>query len=238
MGCLLIGAALLLPPLLAGDPRGSGRARRAGPLAQWIWADSRQQMSGLSLALMALLIALAVNVGVGTMVDSFRRTFIGWLDQRLASEVYVTARDAAEAEAMAAWIDARPEVTALLPIWSAATRIDGWPAEVYGFRDHATYRDNWPMLALRRGGWDRVAAGGAALVSEQLARRAGLAPGDALALPTPRRPVGRDGRGRLLRLRQSRGPGHGRRRRAGRALARTPSAGASRCASIPRRRRR
>ncbi len=49
----------------------------------WFWADSRQQLSGLSLALMALLLALAVNVGVGTMVETFSRTFVIWLDGRL-----------------------------------------------------------------------------------------------------------------------------------------------------------
>jgi putative ABC transport system permease protein len=184
MGGLLIGAALLLPAILAGLLALAARAAK-GPITQWILADSRQQMSGLSLALMALLLALAVNIGVGTMVGSFRATFIGWLDQRLAAEVYLTARDAAEAEAITAWIDARPEVTARLPIWSAEAVIAGWPAEVYGFEDHATYRDNWPMLALLPDGWDRVAAGEAAMVSEQLARREGLAPGDALVVPTP-----------------------------------------------------
>ena len=184
MGCLLVGAALLLPAVLATILRLGARHAR-GPLAQWIWADSRQQLSGLSLALMALMIALAVNVGVGTMVDSFRRTFTGWLDQRLASEVYLTARDPAEAEALVAWIDARPEVTARLPIWSASTRIAGLPAEVYGFLDHQTYRDTWPMLAEATDAWDSVAAGRAAMVSEQLARRTGLGVGDSLAVPTP-----------------------------------------------------
>ncbi|MBA3326606.1 MAG: ABC transporter permease, partial [Rhodobacteraceae bacterium] len=184
MGGMLIGAALLLPAVLAAILNAGARAAK-GPLAQWIWADSRQAMSGLSLALMALLIALAVNVGVGTMVDSFRRTFVGWLDRRLAAEVYLTGRDDTEAAALAAWIDSRPEVTARLPIWSADTRVAGWPTEVYGFSDHPTYRDNWPMLDLAPRGWDLVAAGKAAMVSEQLARRAGLAVGDALAIPTP-----------------------------------------------------
>lgn len=187
MGGMLIGAALLLPAVLAAI-LGAGAKAAKGPLAQWIWADSRQAMSGLSLALMALLIALSVNVGVGTMVDSFRRTFTGWLDQRLVAEVYLTGRDEAEAEALAAWIDARPEVTARLPIWNAETRAAGWPTEVYGFLDHPTYRDNWPMLALAPGGWDLVAAGESAMVSEQLARRAGLAVGDALTVPTPAGP--------------------------------------------------
>jgi putative ABC transport system permease protein len=157
-------------------------------MVQWLWADGRQQLSGLSLALMALLLALAVNVGVGTMVDSFRRTFVGWLDQRLAAEVYLSAPDAAQAEALASWLEAREDVRLLLPVWNADVRFQGWPTEVYGFRDDATYRDNWPLLAALPDGWDRVARGEAALVSEQLARRFDLAAGDAIAIPTPQGP--------------------------------------------------
>ena len=87
---------------------GQRSARRA--LAVWFWADSRQQLSGLSLALMALLLALAVNVGVGTMVETFSRTFISWLDGRLAADVYINASDDAQATEIKAWLRQRPEV--------------------------------------------------------------------------------------------------------------------------------
>ena len=36
---------------------------------------------------LSLLLALAANIGVSTMVGSFRLTFTGWLDQRLVSEL-------------------------------------------------------------------------------------------------------------------------------------------------------
>ncbi len=187
MGGVLIAAALALPAILATIlALGARLARR--PIPQWLWADARQQLSGLSLALMALMLALAVNVGVGTMVDSFRQTFLGWLDQRLAAEIYVTGTDEAQASAITAWLEGRPEVDAILPITSAETRVRDWPVEVYGFRDHATYRDNWPLLARAPDAWDAVAAGGAALVSEQMARRMDLRLGDAVEVPTPAGP--------------------------------------------------
>src|SRR6202012_4088933 len=58
LAALVFGAALILPAfleifLVLGE-RGAGSA-----LTNWFWADSRQQLSGLSLALMALLLALA-----------------------------------------------------------------------------------------------------------------------------------------------------------------------------------
>ena len=119
---------------------------RDGPLSVWFWADSRQQLSGLSLALMALLLALAVNVGVGTMVESFSRTFLVWLDGRLAADVYVSAANDAQATEIKAWLRERPEVEAILPGGRADTQLAGAPIEVLGLPDHATYRDNWPLL--------------------------------------------------------------------------------------------
>ena len=65
LAALLLGAALLLPLLLSRSLDARRAAVRRASLAQWFWADTRQQMPGLSLALMALLLALAANVGVG-----------------------------------------------------------------------------------------------------------------------------------------------------------------------------
>ena len=121
MGAILLAAALLLPAALTALLKLGGRLAR-GPVPQWFFADARQQSGGLSLALMALLLALAVNIGVGTMVDSFRLTFTGWLDQRLASELYVGASDEETAAEIADWLAARDEVDAVLPVWNAETR--------------------------------------------------------------------------------------------------------------------
>ena len=91
---------------------------------------------------MALLLALAVNVGVGTMVESFSRTFVTWLDGRLAADVYVGARDDKQAIEIKAWLRERPEVQAILPGGRADTQFAGAPIEVLGLPDHATYRDH------------------------------------------------------------------------------------------------
>ncbi|WP_093421667.1 ABC transporter permease [Tranquillimonas alkanivorans] len=180
LGALLVGAALLLPLLLHVALRLGARTART-PLADWFWADTRQQVPGLSLALMALLLALAANIGVGTMVSSFRLTFTGWLDQRLASELYVSSDDEAQAAALQEWL--APRTDAVLPIWRASGEIAGAPAEIYGVADHPTYRDNWPILAALPDVWDLVARGDGILVNEQLARREDLSPGDTMALP-------------------------------------------------------
>lgn len=184
LGALLLGAALGLPVVLSfvlwlGE-RWAGR-----PLVKWFWADSRQQLSGLSLALMALLLALAVNVGVGTMVGSFSLTFTSWLDGRLAAEVYLNASSDTQAADIKEWLRQRPEVEAILPSARAEAQLAGWPVELLGLADHPTYRDRWPLLQATADAWDRVQTGNGALVSEQLSRHLKLGLGDVLLVPSP-----------------------------------------------------
>ncbi|MHB8272835.1 FtsX-like permease family protein [Bradyrhizobium sp.] len=184
LAALLLGAALGLPVML-GFALYLGQRGARHPLAAWFWADSRQQLSGLSLALMALLLALAVNVGVSTMVESFSRTFTGWLDGRLAADIYLNAADNTQAAEIKTWLRQRPEVDAILPGGRADVQIDGWPVEILGFADHATYRDRWPLLQSTADVWDRVRDGDAALISEQLSRRTKLGLGDRIQAPAP-----------------------------------------------------
>jgi putative ABC transport system permease protein len=184
LAALLLGAALGLPVVL-GFALYLGQRGARGALAAWFWADSRQQLSGLSLALMALLLALAVNVGVSTMVESFSMTFTGWLDGRLAADIYLNASDDAQAAEIKAWLHRRPEVEAVLPGARADVQIDGWPVEILGFADHTTYRDRWPLLQSTADVWDRVRNGDATLISEQLSRRAKLGLGDRIQAPAP-----------------------------------------------------
>ena len=184
LGGLLLGAALLLPYVLSTALAVLSRLART-PFLEWVLADTRQQLPALSLSLMALLLALAANIGVSTMVGSFRVTFTGWLDQRLAAELYVTTDEAARLER---FVEGRAE--ALLPILSAETRIFDLPADVFGVRDDRTYREAWPLLSATDSAWDRLYAGDGVLVNEQMARRSGLDLGDSVPVaPDLTRPV-------------------------------------------------
>lgn len=182
LAALLVGGALALPPLL-GQALRLAEGHATGVLAQWFWSDTRQQLPGLSLSLMALLLAMTANVGVSTMVSSFRLTFTGFLDQRLASELYVSASDAAQAADIIAVAGAGVKV--ILPILSVEAKVAGQPVEVYGARDHATYRDSWQLLRSFPDVWDRLARGEGVLVNEQLYRLGGFDLG-ALVAVSPR----------------------------------------------------
>lgn len=175
LACLLIGAALALPLLLRGAVNLADRKARSA-MWQWFWADTRQQVPGMSLALMALLLATAANVGVSTMVSSFRVTFVDFLDQRLAPELFIRIEDADQSPDLERFlVSEAPEV---LPLLSVDTVIADIPTELFGVRVGTTYRENWLFLDDSGNAWERVAEGRAVVVSEQLARRAGLWTGD------------------------------------------------------------
>jgi len=184
LAALLFGAALILPAILE-LVLSLGERSATGALTSWFWADSRQQLSGLSLALMALLMALAVNVGVATMVETFSRTFLTWLDGRLAADVYVSASDNAQADAIKSWLRGRSEVQAVLSGGRAETQLDRAPVEVLGLPDDTTYRDHWPLLQSDTEAWAKLPKGETAFVSEQLSHRMNLSRGSRILVPTP-----------------------------------------------------
>lgn len=178
---LLLASALLLPALLDHWLGGLTRFCRR-PLAQWFVADSRQQLPALSLALMALLLALAASVGVGSMTEGFRKTFVGWLDMRLSADLYVTPRDTEQGLQIAEWLGQQSAVIAVLPGWRVETRLQGWPVQVQGIVDHPLYLKRWPLLEQQPRAWEQLSSGQAVMLSEQLARRLKLHLGDRLAL--------------------------------------------------------
>ena len=108
---------------------------------------------------------------------------VTWLDGRLAADVYINASDDTQAAEITAWLGQRPEVEAILPSSRTEVQIDGAPIEILGLADDAVYRDRWPLLQSTADAWDRLRAGDAGFVSEQLARRLKLAIGDEVEAP-------------------------------------------------------
>lgn len=175
LACLLIGAALGLPVVFVGV-LSLVKYASPHPVYHWFFADTRQQLGGVSLALMALLLAVSANIGVSTMVSSFRQTFVGFLDQRLAPELYVSVENAAAGQALEGYLgDHGLEV---LPLYETQSTAQGAAVQLFGIRVGNTYRDNWRFIESDPLPWDRVADGAAVVVNEQFARRLGVWSGD------------------------------------------------------------
>ncbi len=88
---LLLGYGLLCPMMLLGGVR---LVAKFAPLSgAWLLrlavrgVGAAISRSGLAIA--ALTIAIAVSIGVGTMIDSFRGSIAEWLDQILQADIYI-----------------------------------------------------------------------------------------------------------------------------------------------------
>ncbi|RMR02603.1 ABC transporter permease [Pseudomonas syringae group genomosp. 7] len=185
MSALLFSAGLGLPVLLDAM-LGALLTRSRSVLGQWFLADCRQQLPALSLALMALLLAMAANVGVGSMTSGFRQTFNSWLEQRLTAELYVSPQDPAQAGPLHTWLNQQAQISAVLPNWQVALQVQGWPADLFGVVDHTTYRQHWELLEAVEGDpWSLLRDEDTVMLSEQLARRLKLTLNDTLSIPVP-----------------------------------------------------
>ena len=91
LALVLFGGITLLPVVIlcvvALGNAGFGRHW----LGRWALADVRFQLPHLRLAMMALLLTLIANIGVTSLVGSFRIALTNWLETRLSADIYVTA---------------------------------------------------------------------------------------------------------------------------------------------------
>ena len=185
MACLLLGAAMLLPSVLRLLLAVLGRAipaRKPGP--SWLLADTRWLLGPASLALMAMTLALVANSGLNTMISSFRAATEQWLDQRLAADLFLRARQPpAEVQAL---LDRshpglsvseryRTAFTTLAPSGSD-TRI-----EAVSLQEGTRYRDSVRLVSQLDNARGRFESGQGIYVSERAWRLDGWRPGMTVA---------------------------------------------------------
>ena len=91
LGCCLLTAVCILPALLAGllNLAGTAAQKSGRFVLRWVLMDGRAQLPWLRTSMMALLLALTANLGVETLLDSFRSAFNNWLEPRLSADIYL-----------------------------------------------------------------------------------------------------------------------------------------------------
>jgi putative ABC transport system permease protein len=89
LGMVLFAAAWLLPMFFAVLLSILQRWFSNRFMVRWMFAEARQQLPVLRTAMMALMLALTANLGVGTLVDSFRSAFTDWLSVRQVADIYL-----------------------------------------------------------------------------------------------------------------------------------------------------
>jgi putative ABC transport system permease protein len=187
---LLVGLPMLAP-LTVRELTRRLAPRRFGLLYGVQALGARLQASSFAVA--ALAVAVSMLVGTTLMIGSFRRTVEVWLDASARADVYVTSKSWRRARESATLAPEIVQALASYPGVRLADRLrqifvyTGTRRIVLGAADLGLpIRDRMEMLAGDRSeALRRAHSEGAVLISEPLARKAGLALGDALPIATP-----------------------------------------------------
>ncbi len=190
---ILLGAALLTPPLMALgmrllEPLGAATLGVLGRLAP---RDILRSLSRTSVATAALMVSVSVIVGVSIMIGSFRGTVIQWLDQTLQADIYVSP-PSATANRVLGKLD--PAIAAELKRWPGltdavtyndadvtVTALDNHPAQrnakliaAAGDISHGKRPYAWIRPDLGKNPWPALDAGEGVIISETLMLRENL----------------------------------------------------------------
>jgi putative ABC transport system permease protein len=197
---LLVGGAGLVPGavLLGARLCGAGLAALLGPTGRLAARGIAAGLSRTGVATAALALALAVATGMGVMVLSFRHAVETWLEGTLRADVYVSAPTTVSARAETplppALVQRLPAIAGVAEVGTSRTvTVDsgGTPTLLMALALPADRRPGFQLLNDADEGevWPAFRKRGAVLVSEPLAFKRHLRPGDTLTVATDRGPV-------------------------------------------------
>jgi len=188
MSAIVLGFALLTPLATGLFMRGASVVfgRAWGSLGRMAPRDVVNSLSRTSIAVAALMIAVAVTIGVSLMTSSFRNTVVNWLEYALQGDMYVQAPSFRATQNIRTLDPAIVQIVKGLPGVARtelirATYIDSPMGPVY--IEAGTSRDYGEGLLYKSADgspeevWEAV-RNGAVIVSEPLASRLGLPPRD------------------------------------------------------------
>jgi putative ABC transport system permease protein len=189
---LLVGLTLMTPQLVRGL---CGRVPLRGFGLGCSLRSIGARLHSSAFAIAALAVSVSMLVGVTLMVGSFRRTVEDWIRTTVRADLYVSSASWRRGSAGA---ELEPELVAALERWPGIRALDrlrsltvpagGRRIALAGVELRAAVPerrfdllDGEPRAALRA-----LRDHGAALISEPLARKSGLARGDRLVVEGPR----------------------------------------------------
>lgn len=152
--------------------------------ARWFFSDSAASMSYRGVASMAFMLALATNIGVETMVGSFRETTDKWLTQRLAADVYVTPPNNLSSR-IGSWLTEQPEVKEVWWRWEKELPSDVGALQLVSVGDSDGEQRALTVKVAIPDYWFHLHHSQGVMVSESMALKLNIRAGDYISLPEP-----------------------------------------------------
>lgn len=184
---LLLGAALVTPLSLSLTHFLLSRLPLGGILRMAV-RDIERHLSRLGTAVTALMVALAATVGVAVMVDSMRHSVSDWLQDLLSADLYIAAKGFEDGAYLP---DA---VVAQAPLLDPVSAYSLYRSRSIQIGDRRIRLVAAHLAEPSRRGFDLVSTSdpdawnlydqGEVLISEPLAHRLHLQPGDELLIPS------------------------------------------------------
>ncbi|MDN5849776.1 MAG: ABC transporter permease [Nitrococcus sp.] len=184
---VILGASFLAPLASARLTAGLARIVPRRPIARLVLRGVAASLSRTGVAIAALAVAVSAVIGVAIMIDSFRGSFIAWLEQSLRADFYIaTPQDGTTVDdALAQRIESLPGVAYVtrsrhyrLPSADGFTAI--WALGIE--------RRGWRGIDIRAGdrqaAWRAFRSGSGVLISEPYAYHHELTVGETLSLRT------------------------------------------------------
>ncbi|QDO82556.1 FtsX-like permease family protein [Shewanella psychropiezotolerans] len=190
LGLVVIAIPLTLPWSLAFMVSQLLKVTPKGLLHYQI-AETKELIAPLSLAMMAILLALTANISMNTLVGSFESTLKNWLDARLHAEIYIRPASNQMAE-VEAFLKQHQDVDALYKQWYLSSKQDKLPINIVT-RDKQSLAQTTVFKETLENMWPAFFANKLVLISEPLAIKLNLKLGDSIdlqALPDNRFTVG------------------------------------------------
>ncbi|MEZ9656026.1 FtsX-like permease family protein [Vibrio splendidus] len=171
LGVLVVSIPLYLPKTLSVLANWSEKRTQSG-LIQYLFAELRELISPLSLAMMALLLAVTANVGMNTLVGSFESTLKQWLEQRLHADIYVSPAQGEIANVERA-LEQFDNVETVYKQYYVDDNLQGLPT-LLGTKDKDTLEQTMVFQSRVDDFWQRFYQGELVAISEPTAVKLGL----------------------------------------------------------------
>lgn len=171
LGVLVVSIPLYLPKTLSVLANWSEQRTQSG-LMQYLFAELRELISPLSLAMMALLLAVTANMGMNTLVGSFEATLKQWLEQRLHADIYVSPAQGDIANVERA-LEQFENVETVYKQYYVDDNLQGLPT-LLGTKDKDTLAQTMVLQSQLDNFWQRFYQGELVAISEPTAVKLGL----------------------------------------------------------------
>jgi len=173
-GLAIVLAVPLLKPLFS---------RTMGLSGKIAVGNIRENMGRTSVAVAAFMIALSLSIGMGAMIDSFRRSLVWWMNSQLRGELYISTKgDVNVPEDFYEELGGMPGIGGIDIFRNVPITFRGKPASVTSI--DASVLQRYDRFVWFEGGaenWEPVKRG-SVIVSESFSRRFAVKKGDRISL--------------------------------------------------------